>query len=97
MIPRYSRAPMTDIWSSKSRFKIWLDIELYACEAMEKLGTVPKGTSKKVKSKAKINEKRIDTIEKKVFCFIMDLPESSSNKKTESKMKGHPIDDHYSF
>ena len=27
-----------------------------------------------------------DTIEKKVFCFIMDLPESSSNKKTESKM-----------
>ena len=53
MIPRYSRAPMTDIWSSKSRFKIWLDIELYACEAMEKLGTVPKGTSKKVKSKAK--------------------------------------------
>ena len=38
-----------------------------------------------------------DTIEKKVFCFIMDLPESSSNKKTESKMKGHPIDDHYSF
>ena len=25
-----------------------------------------------------------DTIEKKVFCFIMDLPESSSNKKTES-------------
>ena len=66
MIPRYSRAPMTDIWSSKSRFKIWLDIELYACEAMEKLGTVPKGTSKKVKSKAKINEKRIDAIEKKV-------------------------------
>ena len=61
MIPRYSRAPMTDIWSSKSRFKIWLDIELYACEAMEKLGTVPKGTSKKVKSKAKINEKRKTT------------------------------------
>ena len=38
-----------------------------------------------------------DTIEKKVFCFIMDLPESSSNKKTESKMKSHPEDDHYSF
>ena len=49
MIPRYSRAPMTSIWSSKSRYKIWLDIELYACEAMEKLGTVPRGTSKKVK------------------------------------------------
>ena len=81
MIPRYSRAPMTDIWSSKSRFKIWLDIELYACEAMEKLGTVPKGTSKKVKSKAKINEKRIDTIEKKVkhdvIAFLTSISEYS--------------------
>jgi len=36
-------------------------------------------------------------IEKKVFCFIMDLPESNSNKKIESKMKNHPIDDQYSF
>ena len=38
-----------------------------------------------------------NTIEKRVFCFIMDLPESNSNKKIESKMKNHPIDDHYSF
>ena len=38
-----------------------------------------------------------NTIEKKVFCFIMDLPESNSNKKIDSKMKDHPIDDHYSF
>ena len=38
-----------------------------------------------------------DTIEKKVFCFIMDLPESSSNKKKETKMQSHPIDDNYSF
>ena len=56
MITRYSRAPMAEIWSSHSKFKIWLDIELYACEAMEKLGTVPKGTAKKVRAKVKINE-----------------------------------------
>jgi hypothetical protein len=37
------------------------------------------------------------TIEKKVFCFIMDLPESNSDKKPESKMKSNPIMDHYSF
>ena len=37
------------------------------------------------------------TIEKKVFCFIMDLPESNSNKKIKSKMKNNFIDDHYSF
>ena len=73
MIPRYSRAEMTDVWSSNSKFKIWLDIELYACEAMEKLGTVPKGTSKKIRSKAKINEKRIDQIEKKRFQVFTDF------------------------
>ena len=36
-------------------------------------------------------------IEKKVFCFIMNLPESNSNKKIESKMENYAIDDHYSF
>ena len=38
-----------------------------------------------------------NTIEKKVFCFIMDLPESNSNKKVKSKMKNYLSDDHYSF
>ena len=66
MIPRYSRAPMTEIWSDINKYKIWLDIELFACEAMEQLGTVPKGTAKKVRSKAKINIKRIDKIEREV-------------------------------
>ena len=79
MIPRYSRTPMAEIWSSKSKFQIWLDIELYACEAMEKLGTVPKGTTRKIRSKAKINEKRIDQIEKKVkhdvIAFLTSISE----------------------
>ena len=70
---------MTEIWTSKSKFQIWLDIELYACEAMEKLGTIPKGTAKKVRSKAKINEKRIDQIEKKVkhdvIAFLTSISE----------------------
>ena len=70
---------MTEIWSSNSKFQIWLDIELYACEAMEKLGTVPKGTSRKVRAKAKINEKRIDAIEKKVkhdvIAFLTSIAE----------------------
>ena len=38
-----------------------------------------------------------NTIEKRIFCFIMDLPESNSNKKTKSIMKNNVIDDHYSF
>ena len=79
MIPRYSREPASKIWSSKTKFEIWLDIELFACEAMEKLGTVPKGTARKVRSKAKINEKRIDQIERKVkhdvIAFLTSISE----------------------
>ena len=66
MIPRYSRPSMTEIWSDSNKYKIWLDIELYACEAMEQLGTVPKGTAKKVRSKSKININRINKIEREV-------------------------------
>ena len=79
MIPRYSRPPMVDVWSSKNKFQIWLDIELFACEAMEKIGAVPRGTSKKIKSKAKINEKRIDAIEREVkhdvIAFLTSISE----------------------
>ena len=42
MIPRYSRNIVTDIWSQESKYKIWLDIEIYAAEAMEKYKIIPK-------------------------------------------------------
>jgi len=79
MIPRYSRAPMTEIWSDTTKYNIWLDMELFACEAMEQLGTVPKGTSKKIRSKAKINPARIDKIEREVkhdvIAFLTSIAE----------------------
>ena len=63
MIERYSRQEIKSIWEDKNKYTIWLDIELAAAEAMEKLKIIPKGVSKKVKSKAKINVKRILQIE----------------------------------
>jgi adenylosuccinate lyase len=41
MIPRYTRAEMGAIWTPERRYRIWLDVELAACEAMVKLGEVP--------------------------------------------------------
>jgi adenylosuccinate lyase len=41
MIPRYTRPEMARIWSPGRRFRIWLDVELAACEAMVGLGQVP--------------------------------------------------------
>jgi len=41
MIPRYTRPEMVRVWSPERRFRIWLDVELLACEAMAALGQVP--------------------------------------------------------
>ena len=41
MIPRYTRPEMAAIWTPERRFRIWLDVELAACEAMVRLGEVP--------------------------------------------------------
>ena len=45
MVPRYSRKEMVDIWSDFSKYSIWLDIEIFSLEGMEKIGIVPKGTA----------------------------------------------------
>ena len=66
MIDRYSRKELRNIWSDENKYKIWLDIELAAAEAMEKLNIIPRGVVKKVKSKAKINVTRILKIEESV-------------------------------
>ena len=79
MIERYSRAELTNIWSDYNKYSIWLKIELAAAEAMEKFGIIPRGVSKKVRKKAKINPKRIFEIEKKVkhdvIAFLTSITE----------------------
>ena len=64
MIPRYSRKILKNIWEDDNKFQIWLDLEILACEAMEKYGYIPKGTTSKIKKKAKFNVKEIEKIEK---------------------------------
>ena len=79
MIERYSRKEIKNIWEDKNKYSIWLDIELAAAEAMEKLKIIPRGVSKKVKKKAKINVKRILEIEDKVkhdvIAFLTSITE----------------------
>ena len=84
MIERYSRKEISDIWQDYNRYSIWLDIELAAAEAMEKLKIIPKGVAKKVKAKAKINPKRILQIENKVkhdiIAFLTSITERAGKE-----------------
>ena len=84
MIKRYSRKELTDIWSEENKYKIWLDVEIAAAEAMEKLGHIPRGVASVVKKKAKINVKRIHHIEADVkhdvIAFLTSVTEKAGIK-----------------
>ena len=41
MVPRYSRPEMTAIWSAENRYRIWWEIEVFAAEAMGRIGMIP--------------------------------------------------------
>jgi adenylosuccinate lyase len=80
MIPRYVRPVMREIWSEEHKFQRWLDVEILALEAWERLGSVPKGTAAAVRSKARIDLRRIDEIEAEVrhdvIAFVTQVAET---------------------
>ena len=80
MIPRYSRKDLVNIWTPENKIKIWLNIEILACEAQEKLGNIPKKSLKTIKEKASFEVNRIDEIEKEVkhdvIAFLTNLSEN---------------------
>ena len=80
MIQRYSRKEIKRIWEEENKYKIWLDIEIAAAQAMEKLKIIPKGVSSKVKKKAKINVNRIHEIESKVHHDVIAFLTSVTEK-----------------
>ena len=84
MIERYSRKKIREIWEDYNKYSIWLDVELAAAEAMEKYKIIPKGVVKKVKSKAKIDVKRILQIEDKVkhdvIAFLTSITEKAGKE-----------------
>lgn len=79
MIPRYSRKQISDIWSDESRFKIWLEIEILACEAQANMGNIPKSAVKNIRAKAKFNTQKVLKIEEKVkhdvIAFLTNVAE----------------------
>ena len=84
MIERYSRKQLKDIWSEENKYKIWLDVEIAAAEAMEKYKMIPKGVASIVKKKGKIKVKRIRDIEAKVkhdvIAFLTSITEQTGIK-----------------
>ncbi len=80
MIPRYSRKEIRKIWEPENKFKIWLDIEIAICEALEKIGVIPKSALENIKTNSSFNVSRIDQIEKEVkhdvIAFLTNIAEN---------------------
>jgi adenylosuccinate lyase len=66
VIERYTRPEMAAIWRDDNRFRIWLDIEILAMEAMVRRGLIPKGALARVRRNAAFDVERIAEIEKNV-------------------------------
>ena len=84
MIPRYTRPAMAAIWEPASRFRIWFEIEFYACEALADLGAIPEVIPaflklRELKKYTPERIARIDAIEAEVkhdvIAFLTELAE----------------------
>src|SRR6516164_10868086 len=68
---------MRNIWGDQSKFEIWLEIELLACEAMAELGQIPKKDAAEIRKKARFSIPDIVEIEKRtnhdVIAFLENV------------------------
>ena len=95
MINRYSRQIMRDVWSNQSKYTIWFEIEMLAHEAMESIGLIEDGLTKKIRGKLKnitFDEARISEIESKthhdVIAFLTFISEKIGEKQARYLHQG---------
>jgi adenylosuccinate lyase len=63
MIERYTLPEMGKIWEAEHKFRTWLAIEIYACEAWAELGRIPAAALEEIKARAAFDIDRINEIE----------------------------------
>lgn len=80
MIPRYSPQDISDVWSDQTKFNNFMEIEILACEALEKQKMIPTGAAKRMRRNAHISVKQILKIEEKtrhdIVAFLWNMSES---------------------
>jgi adenylosuccinate lyase len=82
MIPRYTRPAMADIWSDRTKYRIWFEIEAHAADAMAELGSIPKEAAAAIWARGRdveFDAARIDAIEREtkhdVIAFLTHVSE----------------------
>lgn len=85
MISRYQTEQMKEIWSVQNKYQTWLNVEILASEAFNKLGKVPSEDLEKIQKNAFFSQKRIEEIEAEtrhdVVAFTRCVSESLGEEK----------------
>jgi len=80
MVERYAREEMKALWSEKSKFDAWLEVELAATKAWNRLGLVPDSDCEKIVKNARFDIDRVNEIELEtkhdVIAFLTSVSES---------------------
>ncbi len=79
MIERYTLPEMGAIWTEEARMQAWLDVEIAAVRAWQRLGKVPERAVKEIEAKAAFDVARVAEIEATtnhdVIAFLTNVAE----------------------
>ncbi len=71
---------MGRIWTEENKFQTWLLVEILACEALAKIGQIPKKAAQNIRRKARFSLDRISAIEAEtkhdVIAFLTNVGET---------------------
>ncbi len=85
MIDRYTNDKLKNLWSAKSKWDAFLEVELCAAEAFSELGIISKEDISKLRMNAKFTVERIEEIESEtrhdVVAFTRCVSESLGDEK----------------
>lgn len=80
MIQRYSTPEMRKLWELQTKFEVWKEIEIYACEYWNKEGRIPDADMKNIADKADFSVERVLEIESEVhhdvIAFLTNMAEN---------------------
>ena len=80
MIERYTRPRMGGLWRDASKYSIWLEVEICACEGWAQIGRIPQAAAARIRKNARFDLKRIARLEEKtrhdVAAFVTEVGRS---------------------
>jgi len=85
MIERYHTPEMVTLWSAETKFALWLEVELLACEAQATLGQIPTEIAQRLRARAKAGTpERIEELERTqtqhdVVAFLRSVAEQTGD------------------